>query len=116
MSKDLDRLYDIAESIQKINDNLNNKEFYELNQLEQLGIIYLLQIIGEATGAMTDKFKEVNSHIQWKEIKAFRNFVVHQYFDVDLEIIHTIVKANIPVLETQIAELIQSLENDNPYD
>jgi uncharacterized protein with HEPN domain len=113
MSKDIDRLYDIAESIQKINESLKNIEFYRLNQLEQLGIIYLLQIIGEASGAITDKFKDKNCHIPWKKIKAFRNFVAHQYFDVDLEIIRDIVENNLPVLEKQIDELIQELEKDN---
>jgi len=56
MNRDLDRLYDMLDSIENIQKYTENRELNQLNELEQAGIVHFLQIIGEASRALTTEF------------------------------------------------------------
>ncbi len=67
-------------------------------------VIRNFEIIGEATRQMSDEFKSKNNHIEWREIKAFRNKVAHQYFGIDYETVWDIIK-------NDVLDLILDLKN-----
>ena len=77
----------------------------ELNDLEQAGILHYLQVIGEASRALTFEFKEKYNQINWSEIIAFRNIIVHQYSNVDWDIIVRVIYKDLPILK-QLVEII----------
>ena len=64
-----------------------------------------LEIIGEAAKNLSIEFKIKFSSIPWTKIISFRNFLVHEYFGIDLELIWTIVVQNIPVLKSDIEQI-----------
>lgn len=51
-----------------------------------LALVRLLEIMGEAAGRVTPELRERYSEIPWRDIGDTRNRVIHQYFDVDMEI------------------------------
>jgi uncharacterized protein with HEPN domain len=53
---------------------------------------------------MSDETRERRKEIDWKGIAAFRNVVVHDYFDLDLERIWEIIQTDLPPLAVVIAE------------
>jgi uncharacterized protein with HEPN domain len=111
MNRNLSRLYDIQEAIEKIIEKINTSKFFELNEIEQYGIIYLLQVIGEAARGLTESYRQENSQIPWIQIISFRNFIVHQYFEVDLAIINDVLEKDLSILQKQISDLINKAEN-----
>ncbi len=110
MNRNISRLYDIQEAIEKIIEKLSCSKFFELNEIEQYGIIYLLQVIGEAARGLTETFRKENSQISWIQIISFRNFIVHQYFEVDLEIVNDVLQKDLPILKNQINNLIEKYD------
>lgn len=66
-----------------------------------------LEIIGEAATHISDELKATAGHVEWREIKAFRNIVAHQYFGIDYDIVWTIIQEKIPVLKEAIIRLIR---------
>jgi|ThiBio_inoc_biof_1041523.scaffolds.fasta_scaffold05407_4 uncharacterized protein with HEPN domain len=50
--------------------------------------------------------------VDWYEMKGFRNIIVHHYFGIEADIVWNIVINDIPVLKTQIQNIINSLEQD----
>jgi len=66
----------------------------------------LLQI-GELANHLTDKFKQVNKSIPWRQIIGLRNIVVHRYGQIDIEVIWATVKEDVPKLHNYCKRLIE---------
>ena len=45
-------------------------------------------------------------------IKDFRNFIVHEYFGVDIQIVWDITKQELPELKNKISQLNEDLLNE----
>lgn len=67
-------------------------------------------VIGEMVIKIDEPFKEVHSHIPWKEIKDFRNIIAHDYFGIDATEIWSIIKEHLPHLKSQLQNL-QKIHN-----
>ncbi len=72
----------------------------------QLAVTRELEIIGEASKRLPEAFKNDHNDIPWKKITGMRDFLIHDYLDIDLEIVW---KA---VIE-DIQQLKQALEKGN---
>ena len=105
MNRNKSKINDIKSVIEKIEEGLSSRKFYQLDDIEKYGILFLLQIIGEAARVLTEDFKDNNKQVPWKEIIGFRNFVVHQYMDVKWEVIEKILYYDLPDLKTKIEEV-----------
>ena len=55
-------------------------------------------IIGEAASHFSEEIRKNNLEIDWRTIIAMRNFLVHEYFEIDPKIVWQTVKENIPEL------------------
>ncbi|NJK58766.1 MAG: DUF86 domain-containing protein [Pleurocapsa sp. SU_5_0] len=106
MRNDYERLKDILEAINKIKKYANKgKKIFEQDELIQVWIIHHLQIIGEASAAMSQKLVEDNPEIPWQDMRDFRNILVHEYFRVDPEIIWSVVTRELPILKQKIKQI-----------
>lgn len=66
--------------------------------------LYLADI-DEAIANIPDPIKEQAPAIEWRLIKDFRNFIVHEYFGVDARIVWDAVTKELPLLKTEMARL-----------
>lgn len=107
MNRNLEKIQDILDVINYIEKYTINRNLYELNELEQAGIIHFLQIIGEASRALSQDFREKYNQINWAQIIAFRNIIVHEYLNVDFDIVSMIINNDIPVLKAKIEDIIK---------
>ena len=108
MRDDLERLYDIKESIEKIEKYFDKNKIIR-DELLQAAIVRYLEIIGEASRSLKEETKTKSPETEWPKIISFRNFIVHNYFDVDWEIIYKVIEEDIPKLKEQIEKLIKHL-------
>ncbi|MDJ0648460.1 MAG: DUF86 domain-containing protein [Xenococcaceae cyanobacterium MO_188.B19] len=92
MRDNRERLKDILEAIDGIEKYANRgKQVFEQDELIQIWIIHHLQIIGEASAAMSQSFIANYPEIPWQDMSDFRNVLVHEYFRVDTEIVWNVV-------------------------
>lgn len=105
MRDDFERLFDIQEAIEKIEKYFDKNKIIR-DELLQAAIVRYLEIIGEASKNLSSETKNKSSNIEWSKIISFRNFIVHNYFDVDWEIICKIIGEDIPKLKEQIKMLL----------
>ncbi len=61
--------------------------------------------ISENSDKLTDLFKSYHSTIPWRAIKGMRNRIVHEYGHVDLSIVYSTVKNDIPALLHSLSQL-----------
>ncbi|MCF0038649.1 HepT-like ribonuclease domain-containing protein [Dyadobacter fanqingshengii] len=87
------RLLHILEAINYIGTFIEGKIIDDLykDPMLRFAIERQLEIIGEATNHLSENLKSDNPEIEWRKVTAFRNFIIHEYFGVDLELVWDIV-------------------------
>lgn len=68
-------------------------------------ILFRIVQISENTAKLSDDFKNQHSTIPWNAIKGMRNRIVHNYGDVDMEVIYVTVTRDIPVVLEELQKI-----------
>jgi uncharacterized protein with HEPN domain len=100
MQRDLQFLLDMlqsAELIMRYIDQHSKDEFIEDVQLQD-SIIRRLLVIAEAARRVSEATKQTLPNVSWQEINGMRNRLVHDYDDVNLNIVWEVVQTEIPTL------------------
>lgn len=104
----LQNIYDAILEIQTYIAN-NSYEVFQSNSMMQFACVKQLEIIGEAANHLTQTFRNLYSEIQWREIIALRNLLIHEYFGIDTKIVWDIVKNDLPQLKLQIGKILEQI-------
>jgi uncharacterized protein with HEPN domain len=67
-----------------------------------------LEILGEAANAISQKTQKELPSIPWKQIIGLRNRLIHEYFDIDHDIIWQTIKEGLPPLVIEIQEYLST--------
>lgn len=109
----LARVQHIIDAIDKIEIIMKKVDFQTfINDFEKrLAIERLLSIIGEASNHIDEEilFDEENA-TPWKSIIRLRNFLSHEYFRVDYDVIYNIAVHQIVPLKKEILRIKNKLE------
>jgi len=68
-------------------------------------VIREFEIVGEAVGKLPEDLKGQFPGVPWREIKDFRNILIHEYFGVDLRIVWNTIHQDLPLLLDAAAEI-----------
>ena len=93
-------------------DRLSTYENFEKKWIEQDAMIRNFEIIGEASSHISEELKKQFPSIEWKKMKAMRNFMTHQYFGLQLDTIWDTAINDLPYLKKQIDEVLAFFENE----
>jgi len=79
-------------------------EMYESDIKTRFAVERNFEIIGEAAARISEDFKMSHPEIEWRILKDFRNFIIHEYFGINNEIIWDTIQIRLP-------ELLLSFQN-----
>lgn len=101
-------LSDIFNSICKILDYTAGMHFedYEADSKTKDAVERNFEIIGEAASRVPDEFKQLHPYIEWRIIKDFRNFIIHEYFGVNNLIVWDIIQNRLRDLAVEVKVLL----------
>ena len=110
-SKDIIRLEHIIQDIERIKRYTLGKRFDDLvkDDMMYYAVVKNIEIIGEAANLLTNEFKSEHPDTQWKLITGMRNYIVHEYFQVDNTVIWDVIQNDLPYLEAQIKDYLKNL-------
>lgn len=113
MSRNQESLIDIAEAIKLIFQYVEGTDLKTLaaNIEKQDAILRRITIIGEATKRLSQDFRNQHPSVPWKKIAGMRDVITHEYNEVDLDEVWTVINENLPQLLKYIEPLVLS-END----
>lgn len=106
------RLTHILESIIKIEmitQKLSYGQYLE-DWIKQDAIIRNFEIIGEASKQIDEDFKLKFPDVPWKYASGMRNYLIHEYFNVDYDEVWKTLKEDLPMLKLQIQQIKKDLE------
>lgn len=99
------------ELVEKFTSDINYEEFYN-SDLVQSAVIRQLEIIGEASANVSNELKLCSENIAWREIKGFRNVIIHEYFRIDIALIWSTIENELPILKEQIQLLVENIKDE----
>jgi uncharacterized protein with HEPN domain len=108
MRDDRQRRLDILEAAKLLVTFRAGKNRADLTQdlLLQSGFLHQLYVISEAASRVSPALKKRFPNVPWQAIPGFRNYIAHEYFPLDLDIVWQTVIADVPSLETQVREIL----------
>ncbi len=105
----IDDILNAIEDIQEFTKNIDFKKFSQ-DKKTYYATIRSLEIIGEAANKIPKSIREKFPKIPWKEMILMRNKLIHEYFDLDKEIIWETIKKDILFLKKEILKNYDDLK------
>ena len=67
-----------------------------------------IEVIGEAARHITAETKQQFPQVPWQQMVALRNFVIHQYFDVDNHVLWEVLTVFLPAARPDLEAALQA--------
>lgn len=69
-------------------------------------VLYNLHVIGEAVKKLPQSFREAHPEVAWREIAGMRDIIVHAYFALDLDILWSAIRDDVPHLRREVQRIL----------
>ncbi|MEM9275237.1 MAG: HepT-like ribonuclease domain-containing protein [Cyanobacteria bacterium P01_F01_bin.143] len=84
-----------------------SREDFDCDEKLRLAVTHLLQIIGEAARRISPEFRATQPQIPWKAIVGMRSKVVHNYLNVDEDIVWETAKNDFAPLVSELEKILR---------
>ena len=85
-----------------------NRSDYDSEAAIRYALAHLLQIIGEAARRISQEFCKAHPEIPWKAIVGMRHKVVHDYMNLDEDVVWDTVQQELPPLIEKLNKIVGS--------
>ena len=112
--RDKGRLLHILEAISKVQDytrEVETKEALDGDPMRKHATTYNIQIIGEAIYKLTSEFKANHPNTPWRMIEKSRHILLHDYYQVNIDILWSIIQEDMAPLKAQIEEYLKEFDS-----
>jgi len=107
---DRERLLDVREAIERIERHtIGGRADFDRSELIQNWVVHHLQIIGEACRALSPDVRDRHPEVPWSRIIGMRHILVHNYFEIDGDLIWSAVVADLPALKRDIEAIERTM-------
>ena len=83
-----------------------DRDVFEADDMRQDAVIRQIEIIGEAGRQLSDDFQDEHNHVPWSDIIGMRNRIVHDYMNIDLDIVWEVIHHDLPTLKSSVQRLL----------
>ena len=98
----------ILQSIKRIHSYIEGKDYKSFinDFLTQDAVVRQLEIIGEATKKVSVDLRKANPQVPWPDMSGMRDILIHDYIDVDLDIVWKTATESIRTLRDLLKNLV----------
>ncbi len=68
----------------------------------------LIFIVGEAANAVSSEVRDANTHIPWRKIIGQRHFLAHEYDQINVANLWSVVSVHVPQLISDLERILSS--------
>ena len=106
----LDFIKHINDEVLFIEQVMTGKTIHDVenNLFLQKALIRSLEVIGEATKKISPELRAKYPQIDWRGMAGTRDKLIHNYFNVDLELVFDITQTYLPTLKSNINLILKN--------
>lgn len=109
-SVSLRQMLDHAREVMELSSGKTRADL-DRERLLLLGLVKLLEIIGEAANRVSKEVQAGHPMIPWPQIISMRNRLVHGYDQIDYDRLWKVVKEEVPPLAERLREIVGGSAN-----
>jgi uncharacterized protein with HEPN domain len=101
-------LEDVLEASEQIRLYVGGRplEAFSKDRMAVDAVVRNLEIIGEAAKQVPETMRREAPEIPWSKVAGLRDVLVHEYFNVDLEILWDVIQNKLPPLDAAVRRLL----------
>ena len=102
--RDRERLEHIVAAIDRVIRYTAGKSYEDLliDDMMYYAVVKNIEMIGEAANMLTSEFQASHPDTPWKMVKGMRNYIVHEYFQIDTVVVWDVVTNELSLLRQQV--------------
>jgi uncharacterized protein with HEPN domain len=104
----LTEMIDAAEQAQQLTAHINVSQL-EADRQRRDALLWNFTVIGEAAGQLSAEVKDKFPDMPWQQPTRLRNRIVHGYWSIDLEVLHTTATEQLPAFTARLRTILDSL-------
>lgn len=106
--RDKEWLEHILSAIERVRRYTQGKTYEDLvaDDMMYYAVVKNIEIIGEAANMVTSDFQDAHPDTPWKKIKGMRNYIIHEYFQVDDIVVWEVATKDLPALQEQVTDYL----------
>ncbi len=82
------------------------REDYDGDENLRLALTHLVQVIGEAARRVSQQTRAAHPEVPWREITGIRHIIVHDYMNVDEDVLWEVVTSDLPPLIALLGQIV----------
>lgn len=112
--RDRERLEHILAAINRVVRYTTGKTYEDLlaDDMMYYAVVKNIEMMGEAANMLTSEFQTTHPETPWKMVKGMRNYIVHEYFQIDNTVVWDVVTKELPILHQQITQYLTETDWD----
>jgi uncharacterized protein with HEPN domain len=83
---------------------------FAADTMRRQAVCFCLVVVGEACDGASKELHPLPSDIPWREIKAMRNILVHEYWQIQDAIVYNVARHEASRLADRLDEVVKRLE------
>lgn len=114
MRRDLLLLGEMIEAAERAGQLVAGVTVQELqaDRLRSESLLWNFTVLGEAAAQLSDELKERFPEIPWQQPARLRNRIVHGYWSIDMEILHTTANDQLPPFADALRKVLDALTGE----
>ena len=106
--RDRERLEHILAAINRVVRYTKDKTYEDLltDDMMYYAVVKNIEMMGEAANMLTAEFQTAHPETPWKMVKGMRNYIVHEYFQIDNQVVWDVITNELPTLHQQITQYL----------
>jgi uncharacterized protein with HEPN domain len=107
----LGEMIDAAEQAQRLANGVTVGQL-EADRQRRDALLWNFTVLGEAAGQLSAEIKARFPDVSWQQPARLRNRIVHGYWSIDLEVIHTTATEQLPAFADNLRVVLAALRHE----
>jgi uncharacterized protein with HEPN domain len=105
----LTEMIEAAEQAQELTNGLTISDL-EADRQRRDALLWNFTVLGEAAGQLSDEIKAQFPQVAWQQPTRLRNRIVHGYWSIDMDILHTTATEQLPEFAAALRLVLSHLD------
>jgi len=101
----LEHMLEISQKAVKALGNKKRQE-YDNDEILLMALAHFIQVIGEAARRVSQPFQDAHPEIPWRQAIGMRHRIVHDYMNVDEDVVWEVVTCDLPTLISALEKIV----------